>query len=113
PPAGPARAALDPPARPGAHRRPPAHRRPEAHRRPAANRRTSRRPGPDPARAATGERPAMSERRLSYRFGPLERRGLFGAVNGGQVFVIAAGALVSIAILDRAPSAPGALAGTL
>jgi hypothetical protein len=55
----------------------------------------------------------MTERRLSYRFGPLERRGIFGAVNGGQVLVIAAGALVSIAILDRAPSAAGALAGTI
>lgn len=52
----------------------------------------------------------MSERRLTYSFGPLERRGLFGPLRAGQVGLVAIGALVAIAILDRSPSADGALA---
>jgi Putative type VII ESX secretion system translocon, EccE len=50
--------------------------------------------------------------RLTYRFGPLERRGIFGPVRAGQVAVIAAGALFAIALLDQAPTAAGALLAT-
>jgi hypothetical protein len=51
--------------------------------------------------------------RLSYRFGPLERRGLFGPVRGGQAAILGVGALLAIAVLDQAPTAPGALVATL
>ncbi|MDQ6746443.1 MAG: type VII secretion protein EccE [Actinomycetota bacterium] len=54
----------------------------------------------------------MTRPRLSYRFGPLERRGLFGAIRGGQAVVIVLGALVGIVVLDSAPSATGALLAT-
>ena len=55
----------------------------------------------------------MSERRLTYSFGPLERRGLLGPVRVGQAAVIASAVLAGIAILDLAPSAPGVLAAAL
>jgi hypothetical protein len=55
----------------------------------------------------------VSEGRLSYSFGPLERRGLFGPLRTGQLALVAIGALVAIAILDRSPSADGALAAFL
>ncbi len=55
----------------------------------------------------------MSERRLTYSFGPLERRGLFGPLRAGQVTLVAIGTLIGIAILDRSPSANGALAAFL
>lgn len=51
----------------------------------------------------------MTEARQTYSFGPLERRGIFGAVRGGQVAVLATGALTAILVLDGAPSAGGAL----
>jgi hypothetical protein len=47
--------------------------------------------------------------RLTYRFGPLERRGIFGPVRAGQVIVLGVGALLAIAALDQAPTAGGAL----
>jgi Putative type VII ESX secretion system translocon, EccE len=47
--------------------------------------------------------------RLTYRFGPLERRGIFGPARAGQVLVLGVGALLGIAALDRAPTAGGAL----
>jgi hypothetical protein len=47
--------------------------------------------------------------RLTYRFGPLERRGILGPVRGGQAAIVAGGVLLAILVLDRAPSAPGAL----
>ncbi|MHB8659035.1 MAG: SCO6880 family protein [Solirubrobacteraceae bacterium] len=50
----------------------------------------------------------MSER-LSYRFGPLERRGLLGPLRGGQAITVTAGAVVAIAVLDGSPSVMGAL----
>ena len=50
---------------------------------------------------------------LTYRFGPLERRGLLGPVRAGQAAVLAIGALVAIGTLDQFPSATGALAATL
>jgi hypothetical protein len=51
----------------------------------------------------------MSESRLTYRFGPLERRGVFGAVRAGQAAALGLGALVAIAVLDMLPSASGVL----
>ncbi len=55
----------------------------------------------------------MSSERLTYRFGPLERRGILGPVRAGQAGVLAGGGLVGIVILDRAPTAAGALTATL
>ncbi len=54
----------------------------------------------------------MSER-LSYRFGPLERRGILGPVRAGQAALLAMGALSAIAILDEAPTAAGAFVATV
>jgi hypothetical protein len=51
----------------------------------------------------------MTDARQTYSFGPLERRGIFGAVRSGQVAVLATGAVTAILVLDRAPSAGGAL----
>jgi hypothetical protein len=51
----------------------------------------------------------VSYGRLTYRFGPIERRGIFGAVRASQALVLAAGALVAILLLDASPSASGAL----
>jgi hypothetical protein len=50
--------------------------------------------------------------RLSYRFGPLERRGLFGAVRAGQATLLAAGLIAALVTLNAVPSAGGALLGT-
>ncbi len=55
----------------------------------------------------------MSHERLSYRFGPLERRGLLGGVSAGQALTLVIGAAVAIVAIDQAPSASGALEGTL
>jgi hypothetical protein len=55
----------------------------------------------------------VSESRLSYRFGPLERRGILGPVRGGQAVVLGAGALLAIGVLDQAPTATGALGATV
>jgi type VII ESX secretion system EccE translocon-like protein len=51
----------------------------------------------------------VSERRLTYSFGPLERRGLLGPVRAGQAAVIAVGGVAGIATLDASPSALGVL----
>ena len=55
----------------------------------------------------------MTDERLTYRFGPLERRGLLGQLRGGQAAAVATGAAAGILVLDRAPSAAGAFLGTL
>ena len=51
----------------------------------------------EPARHARLAQPrrgrSMTGERLSYRFGPLERRGIFGQVRGGQAAAVATGAL--------------------
>lgn len=47
--------------------------------------------------------------RLTYRFGPLERRGLLGPVRAGQAVAIALGASVAIGVLDHLPNGQGAL----
>lgn len=51
--------------------------------------------------------------RLTYRFGPLERRGILGPIRAGQAIVLAAGAVLAIALLDQVPSATGALIAAL
>ncbi|MGI8428753.1 MAG: SCO6880 family protein [Solirubrobacteraceae bacterium] len=51
----------------------------------------------------------MSSPRLTYRFGPLERRGILGPVRGGQAVVLALGAVLAIVVLDEAPTSTGAL----
>jgi Putative type VII ESX secretion system translocon, EccE len=53
----------------------------------------------------------MSEQRVTYRFGPLERRGILGPVRGGQAAILGAGLLLAVTLLDRAPSALGAVSG--
>ena len=55
---------------------------------------------------------AVSER-LSYRFGPLERRGILGPVRAGQAATITVGALLAIAIIDHAATATGAVLATI
>ncbi|MGO9823290.1 MAG: SCO6880 family protein [Solirubrobacteraceae bacterium] len=55
----------------------------------------------------------MTEGRLTYTFGPLERRGILGPVRAGQAAVLAAGALLAIVALDSSPSAAGAVLALL
>ena len=55
----------------------------------------------------------LTSARLTYRFGPLERRGILGPVRLGQAAMLGAGALLAIVVLDRAPSAGGALMATV
>jgi Putative type VII ESX secretion system translocon, EccE len=55
----------------------------------------------------------VSEQRLSYRFGPLERRGILGPVRAGQALSVLVGALLAIAALDRAPNGAGVVFATL
>ena len=55
----------------------------------------------------------MSEERLTYRFGPLERRGLLGPVRVGQAAVIVGSLALAVILLDRMPSATGAFIGLL
>jgi Putative type VII ESX secretion system translocon, EccE len=50
--------------------------------------------------------------RASYRFGPLERRGILGSLRATQALLFAAGAGLAIAILDVTPTATGALLAT-
>ncbi len=54
----------------------------------------------------------MSFGRLTYRFGPLERRGILGPVTAGQALLLAIGALLAIAVLDQLATASGALLAT-
>jgi hypothetical protein len=55
----------------------------------------------------------MSQERLGYAFGPLERRGLLGPVRGGQALIMTLSVLAAIALLDRSPSPGGALGAVL
>jgi hypothetical protein len=55
----------------------------------------------------------MKSDRLSYTFGPLERRGLLGPLRAGQVAVLGTGAVVAVEALDRSPTAGGAIVATL
>ena len=51
--------------------------------------------------------------RQTYRFGPLERRGILGPVRAGQAAILGGGALLAILVLDRAPSAAGVALATV
>jgi hypothetical protein len=54
----------------------------------------------------------VSDERLTYRFGPLERRGILGPVRAGQAATLGAGAVLAIVVLDTLPTAAGALVAT-
>ena len=56
---------------------------------------------------------AVTPDRLTYRFGPLERRGILGPVRRGQAAILAVGALLAIVVLDQSPTAGGALVATM
>jgi type VII ESX secretion system EccE translocon-like protein len=51
----------------------------------------------------------VSDERLTYRFGPLERRGIFGPLGAGQAGVLGLAAVAAIVVLDASPTAAGAL----
>jgi hypothetical protein len=51
----------------------------------------------------------VSDRRLTYSFGPLEHRGILGPVRAGQAGLIGASGVGAIVVLDVSPSATGAL----
>ena len=51
----------------------------------------------------------MTSDRLTYRFGPLERRGIFGGARAGQVAVLTLGLALCVGIVDSAPTVGGAL----
>lgn len=55
----------------------------------------------------------MTDRRLTYSFGPLERRGILGGVGAGQVVALALGAVGAIVVLDRLPTAGGVMGAML
>ena len=50
---------------------------------------------------------------MTYRFGPLERRGLLGPVGAGQAVLLAVGAVLAVAALDVSPNASGAVLAAL
>jgi Putative type VII ESX secretion system translocon, EccE len=55
----------------------------------------------------------MSEPRVTYSFGPLERRGLLGPLQAGQALVMTFGVVVAVTLLDLYPSPGGALGALL
>jgi hypothetical protein len=55
----------------------------------------------------------VSGQRLTYRFGPLERRGLLGPVSFGQAALLATAAVLGVVVLDHAPSVVGGLIGVV
>jgi len=55
----------------------------------------------------------LSPKRLTYRFGPLERRGILGPVRVGQAGVLIVGALLAIVVLNRLATATGAFIAML
>src|SRR5579875_445487 len=73
--------------------------------RPRRRRRSAGRPG--------GRRARVSQQRLTYRFGPLERHGLLGPVRGGQSLVVGLSTLLAIALMDSAPDLGGVILATL
>ena len=50
----------------------------------------------------------MTDQRLTYRFGPVERRGILGQLRAGQAAVVGAGATTALLVLDREPTPAGA-----
>ena len=79
----------------------------------AGSRTSARRPRSAAARPGASRGPPVSERRLTYTFGPLERRGMLGPLRAGQAAVLAGGMLVAIVLIDHSPSAAGALIALL
>jgi hypothetical protein len=55
----------------------------------------------------------VSSPRATYRFGPLERRGLLGPVRAGQALLIGGASMLAIAVLDLSPTIGGALVGLI
>jgi hypothetical protein len=55
----------------------------------------------------------LSGNQLTYRFGPVERRGLLGPVRAGQAVTLATGAAGAIIALNSAPNGTGAIVATL
>jgi hypothetical protein len=55
----------------------------------------------------------VSEERLSYRFGPLERRGLLGPLRLGQAVATGAALALGVALLDRIGGGGGVAAAVL
>jgi hypothetical protein len=55
----------------------------------------------------------MTPGRLSYRFGPLERRGLLGPLRVGQLVTIGAALLLAVELLDRIGGGEGVVAAIL
>jgi hypothetical protein len=55
----------------------------------------------------------LNSDRLTYRFGPLERRGILGPVRAGQAASLAVGALLAVAMLNSSPNASGAVLALL
>jgi hypothetical protein len=55
----------------------------------------------------------VSDRRVTYTFGPLERRGILGPLRAGQAALLAAGLLVAIVMIDASPSVAGAFVAVL
>ena len=53
---------------------------------------------------------AMTGERLSYRFGPLERRGLLGPLRFGQVVTIGSALAIGVELLDRIGGGAGVMA---
>jgi hypothetical protein len=51
----------------------------------------------------------VTSARNTYRFGPLERRGILGPLRAGQAAVLATGVLLAVIVLGRAPTVSGAL----
>jgi hypothetical protein len=51
----------------------------------------------------------MTDPRVRYSFGPLERRGLLGPLRAGQALAVLLGAVLAILALDAAPDAHGLL----
>lgn len=55
----------------------------------------------------------MSEERLSYRFGPIERRGLLGPLRAGQIACVGSSLVTAVGLLDRIGGGLGVLAAML
>ncbi len=55
----------------------------------------------------------MSGSGTTYRFGPLERRGLLGPLSARQAVPVAAGAVAAVIVLDHAPTPAGVIAALL
>ncbi|MGH9083627.1 MAG: PrgI family protein, partial [Acidimicrobiales bacterium] len=55
----------------------------------------------------------MAAERRSYRFGPLERRGLIAGWRGGQIAAVAGGLVVAVVALRSRPTALSVLAAVV